>query len=63
MSAERVIALPGLVDVIEVAGSSADVLTRAAELRSDGWRVAVRHTRLTETCEIVWELAVEGPAV
>jgi hypothetical protein len=48
--------------VIEVAGSSADVLRRAAELRSRGWTVAVRGTRLTRTCEVDWELEVERKA-
>jgi hypothetical protein len=48
--------------VIEVAGSAAAVLTRAAELRSQGWTVAVRGTRLTATCEIVWALEVERQA-
>jgi hypothetical protein len=45
--------------VIEVAGSAAAVLARAEELRSQGWRVAVRGTRLTPGCEVVWALEVE----
>jgi hypothetical protein len=48
--------------VIEVAGSSAALLAKTAELRRQGWTVAVRGTRLTPTCEIVWSLEVEREA-
>jgi hypothetical protein len=46
------------VSVIEVAGPASEALARAAELRRQGWRVAVRGTRLTPTCEVVWSLEV-----
>jgi hypothetical protein len=44
--------------VIEVAGPASVALSRAAELRSQGWTVAVVSTRLTATCEVVWSLEV-----
>jgi hypothetical protein len=45
--------------VIEVAGSSAALLAKTAELRRQGWTVTVRGTRLTPACEVVWSLEVE----
>lgn len=45
--------------VIEIAGSAQTVLTRAAELRGDGWNVEVRGSRLTPACELVWSLRVD----
>jgi hypothetical protein len=45
--------------VIEVAGSAQAALARAAELRSQGWTVTVRGSRLTATCELVWSLQVD----
>jgi hypothetical protein len=48
--------------VIEVAGCAQDVLARVAELRTHGWTVSVRGTRLTPACSVVWSLEVERAA-
>ena len=48
--------------VIEVAGPASEALTRAAELRSEGWTVFVRSTRLNSSCDVVWCLELERKA-
>jgi hypothetical protein len=48
--------------VIEVAGPASEALSRAAELRADGWTVSVRSTRLNASCDVVWCLEVERNA-
>jgi hypothetical protein len=48
--------------LIEVAGPAAAALSRATELRRQGWDVAVRGTRLTPAGEVVWSLEV-APSV
>jgi hypothetical protein len=48
--------------VIEVAGPASEALSRAAQLRSEGWTVCVRGTRLNASCDIVWRLEVERDA-
>jgi hypothetical protein len=48
--------------VIEVAGPASEALSRAAELRADGWTVLVRSTRLNASCDVVWCLEVERNA-
>ena len=45
--------------VIEVEGPASAALTRAVELRQHGWNVAIRGTRLSQSCEMVWCLEVE----
>ena len=48
--------------VIEVAGPASEALSRAAELRREGWTVFVRSTRLDASCEVVWCLELERKA-
>ena len=48
--------------VIEVAGPASEALSRAAELRKEGWTVFVRGTRLNASCDVVWCLEVERKA-
>jgi hypothetical protein len=48
--------------VIEVAGPASEALSRAAQLRSEGWTVFVRSTRLNASCDVVWCLEVERDA-
>jgi hypothetical protein len=49
-------------NVIEVAGPASEALSRAAELRREGWTVFVRSTRLDASCEVVWCLELERKA-
>jgi hypothetical protein len=49
--------------LIEVAGPAQAALDRAAELRDQGWNVCVRDSRLTQSCEVVWTLAVDRAVV
>jgi hypothetical protein len=49
--------------LIEVAGPAQVALDRAAELRDLGWNVCVRESRLTQSCEVVWTLAVDRAVV
>ena len=48
--------------VIEVAGPASEALSRAAELRNEGWTVFVRSTRLNSSCAVVWCLELERRA-
>jgi hypothetical protein len=49
--------------LVEVAGPAQAALDRAAELRDQGWNVRVRDSRLTQSCEVVWTLAVDRAVV
>jgi hypothetical protein len=48
---------------IEIAGPAQAALDRAQELRAQGWTVCVHETRLTQSCEVVWTLAVDRTVV
>jgi len=44
--------------VIEVSGSAHAALARVTELRTQGWKVSVRGSRLTSGGDVVWSLSV-----
>ena len=48
--------------IIEVAGPASEALSRAAELRSEGWTVFVRSTRIDASCDVVWCLELQRKA-
>lgn len=48
--------------MIEVAGPASEALTRAAELRNEGWDVFIRSTRLNASCDVVWCLELARKA-